>query len=388
MKHCGWLVGVFALQLSATAQALPRPAQKEARFLRLDESPELVLLKTYRRPQGRRSPRSSRYLDGRFGHWYRRQWFTLDWPDNPALAAYSPGQDACFERLAQQSQGFPYVQSSEHWFYSRYASDLRLDDRFLSPWLKGLDPHLASWLLRRSGCHRSYCSAMTGFPAQVFFELWNKLVPRAYPTPAWKCRERPVRVMSMGNEQKQLVLIPCDGSAPLATLQAVSNLARLKSAKSAKEPWPAEPMQGHPGEWQPGVRLLHPRLLWLLHTIADTYRWRAIYIYSGYRRRPGRTPKSHRSMHHVGRALDIHVQGVDNKHVLRACNGQPDTGCGYYPNGKFVHIDVRPEGSGRAVWVDSSGPGEPSRYVANWPGVYENGRVVSALRPKKKKAEN
>jgi hypothetical protein len=49
-------------------------------------------------------------------------------------------------------------------------------------------------------------------------------------------------------------------------------------------------------------------------------------------------------------------------------------GCGYYPNGKFVHFDIRYRGSG--LWVDASSPGEPSRYVNGWPGVVENGRVV------------
>jgi hypothetical protein len=48
-------------------------------------------------------------------------------------------------------------------------------------------------------------------------------------------------------------------------------------------------------------------------------------------------------------------------------------GCGYYPNGAFVHFDVRPWGSARVRWVDDARPGEPSHYVDGWPGVVEPG---------------
>jgi len=50
-------------------------------------------------------------------------------------------------------------------------------------------------------------------------------------------------------------------------------------------------------------------------------------------------------------------------------------GCGYYPNGSFVHVDVRPYATGRVVWVDASRPGEPSRYVDGWPAVVAPGQA-------------
>jgi hypothetical protein len=38
----------------------------------------------------------------------------------------------------------------------------------------------------------------------------------------------------------------------------------------------------------------------------------------------------------------------------------PRTGCGYYPNGHHVHVDVR---SRSAVWVDLSATSERADYV-------------------------
>jgi hypothetical protein len=56
-----------------------------------------------------------------------------------------------------------------------------------------------------------------------------------------------------------------------------------------------------------------------------------------------------------------------------------DTGCGYYPNSSFVHVDVRQPGTGHVAWIDASGPGEPPHYVASWPPPPE---------PEVKSAEN
>ena len=50
-----------------------------------------------------------------------------------------------------------------------------------------------------------------------------------------------------------------------------------------------------------------------------------------------------------------------------------DVGCGYYPNSKFVHIDVRPYGTDRVLWVDDSLPGTPSHYLDGYPGVLDPG---------------
>jgi hypothetical protein len=88
---------------------------------------------------------------------------------------------------------------------------------------------------------------------------------------------------------------------------------------------------------------------------------------SGYR------PDAHSSLHRSGRALDLAVQGVANEDVFGLCRTLSHVGCGYYPNGAFVHFDVRPWGSARVRWVDDARPGEPSHYVDGWPGVVEPG---------------
>ena len=79
---------------------------------------------------------------------------------------------------------------------------------------------------------------------------------------------------------------------------------------------------------------------------------------SGYR---AYTPTQYtpHSNHNFGRALDFRVQGVRNEELRDFCRTLRNTGCGYYPNSTFVHIDVR---DAKAYWVDLSRPGEPPRY--------------------------
>ncbi len=63
----------------------------------------------------------------------------------------------------------------------------------------------------------------------------------------------------------------------------------------------------------------------------------------------------------------MHVEGVRNEDLATFCRSLPDTGCGYYPKSSFVHVDVRPKGTGHVYWIDASGPGEDAKYVAAWP---------------------
>jgi hypothetical protein len=63
----------------------------------------------------------------------------------------------------------------------------------------------------------------------------------------------------------------------------------------------------------------------------------------------------------------MRVAGVSNEELSAFCKTMPDTGCGYYPNSSFIHMDVRSPGTGSVSWIDASGPGEPPRYVTTWP---------------------
>ncbi|MDI1428047.1 D-Ala-D-Ala carboxypeptidase family metallohydrolase [Polyangium sorediatum] len=129
--------------------------------------------------------------------------------------------------------------------------------------------------------------------------------------------------------------------------------------KGGKEKAPEPAVASH--EIAPNVRLLDPGLLSRVEAIAKHFPGKGISLVSGYR------PKSRGSLHQSARALDLRVAGVSNEEVVAFCKTIADTGCGYYPNSSFVHVDVRTPGTGSVTWIDASGPGEAPRYVSQWP---------------------
>lgn len=180
-----------------------------------------------------------------------------------------------------------------------------------------------------------------------------------------------VTLARYGAERDSFSLLECDGSVALDALDRLSVLARPTGVERPELPLPLEPAPESEvlGEWVPNVRLLDPRLLWVLARISEAFPYRPIYIISGYRR------DAHGSLHQKGRALDLFVMGVANDQVLKICRTLKDVGCGYYPNNKFLHVDVRPPETGHAIWIDVSLPGQPSHYVDGWPGVVESGAL-------------
>jgi hypothetical protein len=118
---------------------------------------------------------------------------------------------------------------------------------------------------------------------------------------------------------------------------------------------------GEPVEIAPNIRLLDAGLLARLEAIAKRFPGKGLSLVSGYR------PQSRGSLHQGARALDLRVGGVANEELVAFCKTLPDTGCGYYPNSSFVHVDVRTPGTGSVNWIDASGPGESPRYVTQWP---------------------
>lgn len=183
--------------------------------------------------------------------------------------------------------------------------------------------------------------------------------------PRWKS-PRPVSVVRYdGAEYTRMALVDCQGAIAPDALDRLSVLARPPATPKPEMPLPLEPDEDAPGgEWLPRVKLLHPRLIWAVQKIAEAFPNRSIFIMSGYRR------DAHGSYHQKGRALDLYVSGVDNADLFRYCHTLSDVGCGFYPNSKFVHVDVRPYGSHRVAWVDISEPGQPAEYVGSWPGVF------------------
>jgi uncharacterized protein YcbK (DUF882 family) len=102
-----------------------------------------------------------------------------------------------------------------------------------------------------------------------------------------------------------------------------------------------------------------PRLVALIAAVSNHFGGRTLEVVSGYR---AHTPTQYtpHSNHNVGKALDFRVQGVRNEELRDFCRSLRNTGCGYYPNSTFVHLDVR---DAKAYWVDLSRPGEPPQYA-------------------------
>lgn len=109
--------------------------------------------------------------------------------------------------------------------------------------------------------------------------------------------------------------------------------------------------------------MAHPidaRLVTLLGIVSNHFGSRKIEVVSGFR---PYTPTQYtpHSNHNHGRAIDFRIVGVPNEAVRDFCRTLKNTGCGYYPNSVFVHMDVR---EASAFWIDYSKPGEAPRYNA------------------------
>lgn len=186
-------------------------------------------------------------------------------------------------------------------------------------------------------------------------------------------------VIRYGAESDRFPLLDCDGAIADGALDRLGVLLRPPDVARPELPLPDEPSGMH-GEWVDGVKMPPPRVIWLLSEIAKELPWRALYIYSGYRPLPpSANPAAsnarrglgggHGGLHTDARAVDLAVHGVPTTKLFEVCRKLPDTGCGYYPNHPFVHVDVRRPGLLKAAWIDTSFPGEPSVYVRSWPGV-------------------
>ena len=178
------------------------------------------------------------------------------------------------------------------------------------------------------------------------------------------CTKEPVE-MIRGPEVDTFQLTKCDGTvAPLA-VEHLSILVRPGSAARPTAPI-ADLAKKKGAELSPGIHRIDERLALRLQALADHFAKAGtppvkLDIVSGYR------PTSVGSMHATGRAIDFRLEGAKNEDVVAFCKTLTDTGCGFYPNSSFVHMDVRDAGAGHVSWIDASGPGESPRYVAAWP---------------------
>ena len=163
-----------------------------------------------------------------------------------------------------------------------------------------------------------------------------------------------------GGDAQTVVLTRCNGRPNSAAVEQLSILVRPMNIARPSALASRIRRAAH-REWLPGIKRIHEGLVTRLQSVVDRFQARKITLVSGYR------PTSLGSFHQSARALDLRVEGVPNEKLVEFCRTLPDTGCGYYPNSSFVHLDVRPAGTGHVYWIDASGPGEPARYVATWP---------------------
>ncbi|MBO6938839.1 MAG: LysM peptidoglycan-binding domain-containing protein [Deltaproteobacteria bacterium] len=145
-----------------------------------------------------------------------------------------------------------------------------------------------------------------------------------------------VRVLT--HERIRMRLVDSRGRARRAAKRRLARLFRYRQTTQSKEP--------------------SGRLLQVLTRVSDHFGGRPISVYSAYRPEGGSTNES--SRHVAGAAVDIRIRGVSNQQLRDYLRTLPRVGVGYYPNGRFVHVDVR---SRSAYWVDRSGVGEDPDYV-------------------------
>jgi hypothetical protein len=194
-------------------------------------------------------------------------------------------------------------------------------------------------------------------------------------TPA--CAKDPIEIIR-GPEIDKFELTKCDGTiAPLA-VEHLSVAIRPGSAARPVAPL-AELAKKKGAELAHGVHRVDERLAMRIQALADHFAKPGtpikVSVVSGVR------PTSIGSMHATGRAIDFRLEGTKNEDVVAFCKTLTDTGCGYYPNSSFVHLDVRDPGAGHVSWIDASGPGETPRYVTAWPPPAKASEKTDQLEP-------
>lgn len=99
------------------------------------------------------------------------------------------------------------------------------------------------------------------------------------------------------------------------------------------------------------IKPIDPTLLDLLHELGGTLETaQPFHIISGYRspttnavlreRGGAHTGVASKSLHMVGKAIDIRLPGVKLDHLRGAARSLKRGGVGYYPSSNFVHVDT------------------------------------------------
>ncbi len=402
MPLCGLGASVlsFFAADSAFAKGPPTPLDQPPTLytFKLDDAgPQLSLLRSYLDASVERPGPYNRYVGGAYGRWAKDPWLALAWGnetatpkgENEPSAEGGRAEMALVSVLgAEGTTSVPMPSGDDaRQTFPRIAigQDLGQAFGFGTQSEGGLRVQIApnDWVTRLFVANDApFWTTGPSLAGNGFDALW---AGPAKPVVDWRCRRRPVMFVRFAGQSDRFSLVQCGGAVEPGAVDRLSIIARPPDAPDPGElPLEPDPEAWEKGEWAPQVKLVHPRLVWLLQKIADAFPHRAIYIYSGYRPHKEKSGgQGHHSLHGDGRAMDIQVYGVRNEALFAYCRKLEDVGCGFYPNSKFVHVDVRKPATGHAFWVDASGPGEPPHYVDSWPGVVDHGALAWMRVPEK-----
>ena len=176
--------------------------------------------------------------------------------------------------------------------------------------------------------------AFLGFGAAAAASALSPLTSYAAPVAASRPGKSAVRTLSFFNThtgERLKAEYCCDGKYDEAALQQLNHILRDFRANEVKP--------------------IDPGLFDLLHELSGTLETDAPYhIISGYRspntntllrtRGGAHTGVASKSLHMVGKAIDIRVPGVKLDHLRAAARSLKLGGVGYYPTSNFVHLDT------------------------------------------------
>ncbi|MFO0658669.1 MAG: hypothetical protein U0165_02365 [Polyangiaceae bacterium] len=222
-----------------------------------------------------RPPSESTFIRGRYGirstHWVE----SLNWqPISPIASDVDP----LAHELPEAGPPLPSATSPEN-------TDNESEP---TPEPLALEPHADRQ--HRSDLVRWYDSYVVAAASRLRPASRAELIPTellpTQATPRKPCRKRPVQLSRYGGESDAFLIVGCDGAAAPDALDHLSVLMRPPGLAAPALPLPDEADETAVplGEWVDGVKLAHPRLLWLVQQIADAFPWRQIYVMSGYRR--------------------------------------------------------------------------------------------------------
>ncbi len=165
-------------------------------------------------------------------------------------------------------------------------------------------------------------------------------------------------VLTRGSKRLELDL-PLDGKVSTSTADEIARLMRC--ARSGR------------------TRRIATGTLALLADVAVRYPGHEIEIISAVRDEPERTRDGVKhSKHWDGHAIDLVVKGANLAEVRDAMwTNHRDIGVGWYPNGRFIHIDYRPDVHDTA-WTQQR-PNADNQYNPRWARVARDPELASAV---------